>query len=405
MALPYRRRIQLALILLGTVPTAIAVIGWALAVRTPANPTLVTRAAIDDLGRTGRSLVETIDSTRLSPAERSALAHHSHALNEALSRVKRQETLTTAYSAFFAALILGLGALVVYASVRVGGYFSRQLSRPIDELIGWTRYIQREEPLPADERVGGAPEFAALRGALRAMASGLQEARARQLEAERLRAFREVARRVAHEMKNPLTPIRLAVSALARTAQPAQRESLEVLQTEAGRLELLAREFTEMGRLPEGPAAEVDLGELLAELARTALPPDVPARLDIDPGTPRITGHYEPLRRAFGNLFRNAVEAGAGRARLVVSCAPRGEDGAEIRIVDHGPGVPADLRGRLFDPYVTGGKEGGTGLGLALVRQTVESHGGQVRLEDTPGGGATFVVTLPRAPAQRNGPS
>jgi signal transduction histidine kinase len=405
MALPYRRRIQLALIVLGTVPTAIAVIGWALAVRTPANPTLVTRTAIDEVGRTGRSLVETIDSTRLSPAERIALADHSRALNEALSRVKRQETLTTAYSAFFAALILALGALVVYASVRVGGYLSRQLSRPIDELIGWTRYIQREEPLPADERVGGAPEFAALRGALRTMASGLQEARARQLEAERLRAFREVARRVAHEMKNPLTPIRLAVSALARTAQPAQQESLEVLQTEAGRLELLAREFTEMGRLPEGPAAEVDLGELLAELARTALPPEMPTRLEIDPGTPRITGHYEPLRRAFGNLLRNAVEAGAGRAGLAVSCAPRGADGAEIRIVDHGPGIPADLRSRLFDPYVTGGKEGGTGLGLALVRQTVESHGGHVHLEDTPGGGATFVVTLPRVPVHTNGPS
>jgi signal transduction histidine kinase len=159
-----------------------------------------------------------------------------------------------------------------------------------------------------------------------------------------------------------------------------------------------------MGRLPEGPAAEVDLGELLAELARTALPPDVPARLEIDPGTPRITGHYEPLRRAFGNLLRNAVEAGAGRAGLAVRCAPRGADGAEIRIVDHGPGVPPELRDRLFDPYVTGGKEGGTGLGLALVRQTFESHGGQVRLEDTPGGGATFVVTLPRA-ARTNGPS
>lgn len=403
MALPYRRRIQLALIALGTVPTAIAVIGWALAVRTPANPTLVARTAVDAVGRTGRALVETVDSTRLSIAERKALAAHSHALNEALSRVKRQETLTTAYSAFFAALILGLGALVLYASVRVGGYLSRQLSRPIDELIGWTGHIQREETLPADEREGGAPEFAALRGALRTMASGLQEARARQLEAERLRAFREVARRVAHEMKNPLTPIRFAVSALTRTAHPAQRESLEVLQAEAARLEQLAREFTDIGRLPEGPAAEVDLGELLSELARTALPPEVSARLEIDPATPRITGHYEPLRRAFGNLLRNAIEAGAGPAGLALRCAPHGEHGAEVRFVDHGPGVPQALRDRLFDPYVTAGKEGGTGLGLALVRQTVESHGGQVHHEETPGGGATFVVTLPRLPPTGNG--
>jgi len=401
MALPFRRRIQLALIALGTVPTAVAVIGWALAVRTPANPTVVTREAVDAVGRTGRSLVETVDSTRLSDAERAALASHSHALNEALSRVKRQETLTTAFSAFFAALILGLGALVLYASVRVGAYLSRQMSKPIDELIGWTGHIQREEPLPADQHEGGAPEFAALRRALRTMASGLQEARARQLEAERLRAFREVARRVAHEMKNPLTPIRLAVSALARTAHPTQRESLEVLQAEASRLELLAREFTEMGRLPEGPAAEVDLGELLSDLTRTALPPEVTARLQIDPHTPRITGHYEPLRRAFGNLLRNAVEAGA--AGLAVSCGPRGNDGAEVRIVDHGPGIPVELRDRLFDAYATAGKEGGTGLGLALVRQTIESHGGQVRHEETPGGGATFVVSLPAVAGAVNG--
>jgi signal transduction histidine kinase len=402
MALPFRRRIQLALIALGTVPTAVAVIGWALAVRTPANPTVVTREAVDALGLTGRSLVETVDSTRLSDAERAALARHSHALNEALSRVKRQETLTTAYSAFFAALILGLGALVLYASVRVGAYLSRQMSKPIDELIGWTGHIQREEPLPADQHEGGAPEFAALRRALRTMASGLQEARARQLEAERLRAFREVARRVAHEMKNPLTPIRLAVSALARTAQPAQRESLEVLQTEASRLEQLAREFTEMGRLPEGPAAEVDLGELLSDLTRTALPPEVTAQLQIDPHTPRVTGHYEPLRRAFGNLLRNAVEAGA--AGLAVSCSPQGASGAEVRIVDHGPGIPVELRDRLFDAYATAGKEGGTGLGLALVRQTIESHGGRVSHEATPGGGATFVVSLPAITGTVNGP-
>jgi signal transduction histidine kinase len=277
----------------------------------------------------------------------------------------------------------------------VGGYLSRQLSRPIDELIGWTGHIQRDAPLPADEHEGGAPEFAELRKALREMAASLREARARQLEAERLRAFREVARRVAHEMKNPLTPIRFAVSALSRTARPEQRESLEVLQAEADRLERLAREFTEMGRLPEGPAAEVDLGELLSELTRTSVPPSVAPRLEADPATPRITGYYEPLRRAFSNLMRNAIEAGVGPGGLLVTCRPLEGNGAEVRVIDTGPGVDTELRDRLFDAYVTGGKEGGTGLGLALVRQTIENHGGQVRYEPTPGGGATFVVTLP----------
>ena len=395
MPLSYRRRIQIALLALGTLPTAVAVIGWALAVQPSSGRAARTQQAIDSLARTGRALVETVDSTRLAPSEQQALGAHTRALNDALSTLKRQETISTAVSATLATIILALGALVLYASVRVGGFLSRQLSRPIDELVGWAALVRDQQPLPAHERESGAPEFAALRRALREMAAGLSEARARQFEAERLRAFREVARRVAHEMRNPLTPIRFAVSALSRTAQPEQKESLEVLQAEADRLEQLAREFTEMGRLPEGPAAEVDLGELLSELVRTALPPAVVARLELDPATPRITGYYEPLRRAFSNLLRNAVEAGAGPGGLVVRCRPMDANGAEVRIIDRGRGVSADLRDRLFTPYVTGGKEDGTGLGLALVRHTIESHGGAVHYEPTPGGGATFVVSLP----------
>jgi signal transduction histidine kinase len=396
--LTFRRRILLSLVALGTVPAAIAVIGWALAVRAPWSPGDRTRSALDSVARTGRTLVETVDSTRLSSEERRALGNHVQALNAALSRVKRQEALSSAYSAILAATILVLGAVVLYASVRLGGYLSRQLSRPIDELVGWTVQIGRQRPLPADEREGGAPEFQALRGALRSMAAGLTQARGRELEAERLRAFRELARRVAHEMKNPLTPIRFAVRGLTATATPGQQESLEVLRAEADRLERLAQEFTEMGRLPEGPAAEVDVAELLDELRRTLVPSQYSVRLEQHPATPRVVGHYEPLRRAFDNLIRNALEAGPGSQGILLRCGPADDDGVEVRIIDHGSGVPAELQDRLFDPYVTGGKPGGTGLGLAIVRQSIEAHGGQVRYEATPGGGATFVVTLPPTP-------
>ncbi|MDH4348666.1 MAG: HAMP domain-containing histidine kinase, partial [Gemmatimonadota bacterium] len=306
MALTFRRRIQLALVALGTVPTAIAVIGLVLAVRPTSDIGDGAPSALEAVGETGRDLVRTVDSTHLSAAERRALADHARALNEALSRTRREETYARYYGAGIAAVILSLGALVLYASVRVGGYLSRQLSRPIDELVRWAGHLQRTEPLPPDAPQGGAPEFAELRRALRQAASTLEEARARELEAERLRAFREMARRVAHEMKNPLTPIRFAVRALDRSASAGQREALEVLQAESDRLEQLAREFTEMGRLPEGPAAEVDLGELLVELSQTAVPPGTAITVSADPATPRITGHYEPLQRAFSNLIRNA---------------------------------------------------------------------------------------------------
>ncbi len=393
MALPFRRRILLVLILLGAVPTGLAVLGWAISLR-QSNPTAATRATIQDVGVSGRVLLETIDSTRLTKAERRALAEHAKRLNEALSRVQRAESYAQYYYPGIALVILGLGGVVIYSSVRLGGHLSRQLSRPIDELVRWTKFIRRGEPLPPDLPRRGAPEFEELRTAFRDMDRGLREARESEIEAERLRAFREVARRVAHEMKNPLTPIRFAVSQLERNAEPGQQEALEVIRAESGRLELLAREFTDFGRLPEGPAAEIDLRELLTELLRTSLPAGCPSRLDAPAQLPPVLGHFDPLRRAFGNLLRNAVEAAGPKSPIEVAVAVRAAGAVLVRVVDHGPGVPVPMRDRVFDPYVTTKSEG-TGLGLALVRQTVETHGGKVRVSDTPGGGATFEVTLP----------
>jgi len=118
----------------------------------------------------------------------------------------------------------------------------------------------------------GAPEFEALRQALRELADTLAAARDRELEAERLRAFREVARRVAHEIKNPLTSMRIAVDQMRRTIGPTDgrtETAVQVLEAETDRLERLAREFADFGRLPEGPQSEIDLSELLEELGRT----------------------------------------------------------------------------------------------------------------------------------------
>ncbi|HEU5041025.1 MAG TPA: HAMP domain-containing sensor histidine kinase [Gemmatimonadales bacterium] len=392
MRLSFHRRILLILICLGALPTAVAILGWGLTIRA-SGPTVGPRQALEEVGASGRSLLETIDTTRLAPAERAALAAHAATLNSALGRFQRAETFGRYYYAGLALAVLALGAAFLYASVRLGGHLSRQLSRPIEELIGWTGNIRRNEPLPADRPRRGAPEFAALRTALREMAEALERGRAREIEAERLRAFRETARRVAHEMRNPLTPIRLAVAQLARGAGPeSQREAIEVLTAESGRLEQLAREFTEFGRLPEGPAAPVDLVELLEDLARTTLPPSMTPRLSLDPATPQLLGHYDPLRRAFSNILRNAVEACGGQGTIEIAAAAA-DGGARVTVRDHGPGIPPELEDRIFEPYCTG-KEGGTGLGLALAKQTVELHHGTISVGATPGGGATFVVTL-----------
>jgi len=367
-------------------------LGWGLTIRSAARAP-GAGDAVEGLAASGRTLLLTVDSTRLRPEERRALTDHATELNTAIGQLQRADTFSRYYYAGLGLVILLVGGAFLYASIRFGGHLSRQLSRPIEELIGWTGNIRRLEPLPPDRPRRSAPEFAALRTALRDMAASLERARAQEIEAERLRAFRETARRVAHEMRNPLTPIRLAVSELVRSGSAEHREAIDVLVTESARLEGLAREFTEFGRLPEGPAALVDFNELLSELARTSLPPTMEARLKLDPATPVLLGHYDPLRRAFSNILRNAAEASAERGALDITVAPDGDDGVRIEICDRGPGVPDEIAGRIFDPYFTG-KPGGTGLGLALVKQTVEMHGGTIRLVQTPGGGATFVIRM-----------
>jgi len=392
MKLSFHQRILLILICLGAIPTALAILGWGLTIRSTARAP-GARDAIEGVTESGRLLLHTVDSTRLQPAERRALADHATRLNRAIGQLQRAETFSRYYYAGLGFVILTVGAGFVYASIRFGGHLSRQLSRPIEELIGWTGNIRRLQPLPPDRPRRGAPEFAALRTALRDMASALERARTQEIEAERLRAFRETARRVAHEMRNPLTPIRLAVASLVRSGGAEHREAVEVLVTESGRLEQLAREFTEFGRLPEGPVAPVDFTELLGELARTTLPATMTARLNLDPRTPVLPGHYDPLRRAFSNILRNAVEACEEQGMLDISAAPDDAGGVRIEISDRGPGVSPEEAEQIFDPYFTG-KAGGTGLGLALVKQTIEMHGGTIGVTETPGGGATFVVRM-----------
>ncbi len=385
----FRNRIHLALILLGVLPTSVVIVALVISLRSSNAPAAVS-AALTPVAATGREMLQVIDTTDLSLAERRALRDHADSLNRALGRASAALAFNRRLTPTLTAVVLLGGGLLLYFTWYLGLSLSRQLSSPIEELIGWTDRIRHQEPLPQTHRAPGAPEFTALREALREMAAALQQARSAELEAERLRAFREVARRVAHEMKNPLTPVRFAISQLERTASPEQRESLEVLSMETARLDLLAKDFSNLGRLPEGPSAEVDVGELLGEILRTTLPPGMTHTLEVDPHTPLLVGHYDPLHRAFTNLIRNAVEASGGEGRLDASV--RMEEGEMlVRIADHGGGIPEALREKIFMPYVTD-KPDGTGLGLSIVKQAIDLHNGTISVEDTPGGGATFVV-------------
>jgi signal transduction histidine kinase len=395
MALPFRRRIFVVLVLMAAAPTGLAVVGWVLTVRT-FGPTAGARASLEEVAASARGMLEQIDTTQLAPAEREAVRGHLDAVSRGVSFARRADRYMRYYTAGLAIVVIALGTLVLFAAVRVAGHLSRQLSRPIDELVGWTRLIRQHEPLPEGPPIRGAPEFASLRLALRDMARTLDTARGQELEAERLRAFREVARRVAHEIKNPLTSMRIAVDQLQRTDAPSPGRTamaIEVLSSETDRLERLARDFADFGRLPEGPTSEVDVVELLLELGHSAVPDGVIVRVTANGGRRSIQGHYEPLRRAFSNLFRNAAEAMGGQGTIDVVVAGEGR-GMVVTVADHGSGIPPELRSRVFEPYMTT-KPDGTGLGLALVRQTVGAHNGTIAVSETPGGGATFTLVFP----------
>ncbi|MDX2058187.1 MAG: HAMP domain-containing sensor histidine kinase [Gemmatimonadales bacterium] len=392
--LSFRSRVSLTLFLLA-LPSAVALLGWAYSVLTN-NPAKAAQVVVNPLRKSVKDLLTTIDTTKLTQPEKVALEAHRDRVSQALAISRRAEVYKSRLTTGLALFLAVVGSVLFFLAIVLGRNLTAQLSSPITELVGWAGNIQRGEALPDDPPRGGAPEFESLRTAMREMAAGLTQARCAELESERLRAFREVARRVAHEMKNPLTPIRFAVSSLAGTATKDQEEALEVLRAESVRLEQLARDFANLGRLPEGPPAEVDLGELLGELARTSLPAEIDAHLQIEPGTPHVTGHYDSLRRAFANVLRNAAEAMLGRGRLDVTIRPW-QTGVRVSISDQGPGIEPAKRSRIFEPYFTD-KADGTGLGLAIVKQAVDLHQGSIEVTETPGGGATFGIWLPLVP-------
>jgi signal transduction histidine kinase len=281
------------------------------------------------------------------------------------------------------------------------------MSRPLDEIVGWTARIGRGEPLPprGAQVARGAPEFATLRDRMRDMAEAIDAGRKREAEAERLRAYRESARRVAHELKNPLTPIRFAIARLKRTAPEDLQESIEVLETESNRLERIARAFAEFGRLPEGPSAEVDVGELVRYAAAAASRPGVEVTVETEDDLPHVIGHHDALAGALSNVIMNAVDACDGAGRITVGAARdtmRGKEAVRIEVTDTGKGIaPADVE-RIWDPYVTH-KPGGTGLGLAIARQAVLAHDGTVEAESTLGKGTLIRFMIPAAARTSNG--
>jgi signal transduction histidine kinase len=401
-------RARLFLILLGfaLIPTIVLAAAWELTV-VRALPLLGTTPAMERIAGTGARALSAARSARLTPAQRETLDEHQRALDEGLLRGRQMEFLMTRRAPVAAALA-ALGAALLFGVVasRVAGHLSRNLSRPLSELVGWTEMIERGEPLPEGPPRKGAPEFVMLRNRMREMATELRLGRARALEAERATALRESARQVAHELKNPLTPIRFAIARLRREAPDSLGETIDVLEAESKRLEEMARSFALFGRLPDGPRAPVDLGELARAATRSTVPADTPVEVHVADDVPMISGQVDALGRALTNVLLNAVESSAPGAPVEVTvrrAALNERSMVEVAVRDRGVGIPEGRLARIWEPYVTH-KAGGTGLGLAIVRQTLLAHDGAVSAESIAGAGTTIRLFLPaESPVQSHG--
>jgi signal transduction histidine kinase len=378
------------------VPSILLGLSWA-ATTYVALPYLGATTTWDSVAASGQRLIEGVRERPNAPATTRAMEEHQQLLDVGLTMSRRSSQMVRRVGPWiFGAIIVLMIALGLLAA-NIAGHLSRNLTRPLQELVAWTHLIARGESLPPGPPKKGAPEFQLLRHRMQRMAAELRQGRQRAVEAEREAALRESARQVAHELKNPLTPIRFAVARLKRHATPEIAEAVEVLEVETTRLDAMARSFSQFGKLPEGPRAAIDLGELARYAARSTTAPHVTIGVDVADNTPMIDGHYDALSRALSNVVINAVDAceAGGTVTIEVRGADlAGKPAAEIAVTDSGRGIDPEKLPHIFDPYVTT-KAGGTGLGLAIVRQTVLAHKGRVDATSVPGSGTSIRILLP----------
>jgi len=248
-------------------------------------------------------------------------------------------------------------------------------------------------------------EVGAVASAFNFMMEDLKTAKERLVIAERIAAWQEIARRLAHEIKNPLTPIQMAMDTLRKTWRKQHPEFGEILEEstttvlqEADRLKHIVSEFSDFARMPKPELQRLDLNEVV-RAAVSLYQGAAPVEVRLFERLPEIDADRAQVSQVVLNLVENARDAISkrdGGAIVVRTRLGEAGDRALLVVEDNGPGVPAELKDRVFAPYFTTKHvKGGTGLGLAIVHRIVSDHGGRILVTDAPGGGARFTIELP----------
>jgi len=307
---------------------------------------------------------------------------------------------------FIRALALLVGGGVILLGLIMGWWISARVTRPIEELAAGAREVAAGH-WEARVEIHSRDEVGQLADAFNEMTRQLAEQRERLVQTERVAAWRELARRLAHELKNPLFPLQLTVENLerARAQTPAEFdevffESTATLREELENLKTIVSRFSDFAKMPPPEFEPVDVNELVRgavklvepQLAPVGRPPITP-ELYLDENLPHPQADPILLRRALENLILNSLDAMPAGGTLTVRTAQR-SGAVRLEVTDTGEGLTPEECARLFTPYYTT-KRHGTGLGLAIVQSVISDHGGRIEVESAPGAGATFRIELP----------
>lgn len=336
------------------------------------------------------------------------LARGSNVLGVLLVGNSLREQVALERSILRTGIIVGTSGILL--GILLGWWVTERVTRPVERLAAGARSISNGDWSVRIE-AGSGDELGDLARAFNQMTEQLIAQRDRAIQAERVAAWRELARRLAHELKNPLFPLQITIENLqrARDAGPVQfdeifRESTATLLAELAQLKTIIGRFSDFARMPPPVLQPTNVNEVVtgvmklfdAQLSKNGAlngVGNIRAHTELDSSLPPIPADSDQLGRALRNLILNAMDAMPEGGTLSVRTRAS-ESGVRIEVADSGQGLTSEECERLFTPYYTT-KQHGTGLGLAIVQSVVSDHRGRISVTSEPGQGATFVLDLP----------
>jgi signal transduction histidine kinase len=290
----------------------------------------------------------------------------------------------------------GLLLAMMALSLLIGFIVSRRTLHGVEQVAGAARRLSKGD-LDVHVDVRSKDEVGELATAFNQMIRDLSSAREELVRAERVAAWREIAQRIAHEIKNPLTPIQMAVETLQRAQKKADGklfqelfvESSQTILDEVARLKHIVAEFSQFARMPPPRLQALDLKEVVE-----ATLPLYTGAVERQLAPALAQADRDQIVQVLLNLLENARDAAGSDGKVTVRTR-RSNGRVELEVADSGPGLSDEARSRLFTPYFTT-KTKGTGLGLAICHRIVTDHGGEIRVVND--GGAVFTISLPASP-------